>query len=177
MDDVAIGAAIPPFKLSFPTNPDVVSPPRSETDQDSEDMDSSVLVEEEQPLHTSSYSLLSNPTQLPIIDEVNELFADRAQQRLQQRLDQLKREAEESSTVTYDEPSGESAVSSSNLGDPSSASITQIEEQSSVCVDDIEQPPVQEVRSSKRSRMPVQRFGDPLPTELILVFGRKPGNF
>ncbi len=82
MDDIAIGAAIPPVRLSFPVDPDVVSPPESETVQESEDMDSSIYGEDDHAQDTFSCSLLSNSAKIPMIDEVNELLANRAQQRL-----------------------------------------------------------------------------------------------
>ncbi len=87
MDEIAIGAAIPPVKLSFPINPDVVSPPQSETEAESEYMDSTSNGDEDFNQDTSSYNLLSISAQLPAIDEVKELSADPAQHRLQQRLD------------------------------------------------------------------------------------------
>ncbi len=111
MDDIAIGAELPPVELSFPLNIDVFSHPQSETDHDSEEMDSTSYGEEDDVQDTSSYSLLSNSGQLPIIDEVNEFITDRAQHRLHQSLDQLKRETEESSSATYDPSVNESMES------------------------------------------------------------------
>ncbi len=168
MDNIAIGAAIPPVKLSFHLDPDVASPPQSEAETEQEEMDSTSHGDEDNIQDTSSYSLLSNSGQRPINYEVNELLAGRAQYRLQQRLDQFKREAEESSTVTYDPSIKESLETATNQD--VTPTITDIGQQSSVCVDDVMQPPVQETRASRRLRMPTQRYGDPIPTDVKNLF-------
>ena len=37
-------------------------------------------------------------------------------------------------------------------------------------MDEVQQPPVQEARTSKRQRAPTQRYGDPIPTDVKNLF-------
>ncbi len=70
--------------------------------------------------------------------------------------------------MTYDPSVAESLETASNQ-DPTST-VTDIGQQSSVCIYYEKQPPVQEARASRRQRMPTQRYGDPIPTDVKNLF-------